>query len=139
MHFQATPETTQFRRSLSQGVVLTDTRRLGALYIQSHLHRLFLFPQWQWIARELPNNQYLVAPPDLNWRNARIRERQLILGDITFPDQAYDFHRFNNDCSFQNYWVQVFDFPHDMWRAPQLNQLARELGGILIDTDPRSL
>ncbi|KAF3341597.1 hypothetical protein FCM35_KLT00235 [Carex littledalei] len=139
VRYYATPATSQFRNSLSQGVVLTDSRNLGAQYIQAHLHRLFPIPRWTWIARELPNNQYLIAPPDLEWRNAVLRERQLLLGDIPFPVQAYEFTRFNNGRSLKNYWVQIYDYPHDLWRKPELSQLARDLGGILIDTDPRSL
>lgn len=139
MRYQATPATNQFRHSLNQGVVLTDTRHLGALYIQSHLNRLFPIPRWTWIARELPDHQFLVAPPDLNWRNAVLREKQLILGDIAFLAQAYEYNRFNRVLRLQSLWIQVFDFPHDLWREPELQQLARELGGILIDTDPRTL
>ncbi|KAF3339528.1 Cellular nucleic acid-binding protein [Carex littledalei] len=139
MRYYATPATSQFRNSLSQGVVLTDSRNLGAQYIQAHLHRLFPIPRWTWIARELPNNQYLIAPPDLEWRNTVLREHQLLLSDIPFPVQAYEFTRFNNRQSLKNYWVQIYDYPHDLWRKPELSQLARDLGGILVDTDPRSL
>lgn len=139
IRFHATPATTQFRRSLNQGVVFTDTRRLGAHYIQAHLHRLFPVPQWTWIARELSDNQFLVAPPDTAWRSTVLRDRHFVLGDIPFPVQSYDFNRFNKGNRLKNYWVQVFDYPHDLWREAELNHLARELGGILIDTDPRSL
>lgn len=124
MRYQATPATTQFRHSLAQGIVLTDNRRLGPLYIQAHLNCLFHIPRWSWIARELPNHQFLVAPPDLNWRAAVLRERQLIFGDIPFPVQAYEYHRFNNGRRFQTYWIQVFDFLHDLWNELELNQLA---------------
>lgn len=139
MRYYATPGTTQFRNSLSQGVVLTDVRGLGAHYIQSHLHRRFPVPRWNWIARELPDKQFLIAPPDLDWRARVLREPNLLLGDIPFPIQAYEFARFNNGRRLHTFWVQIFDYPHDLWRNPELNQLARELGGVLVDSDPRSI
>lgn len=139
MRYFATPATTQFHHSLAQGVVLSDTRHLGAQYIQAHLQRLFPIPRWSWIARELPHHQYLIAPPDLNWRTAVLHEKQLILGDIPFLATPYNFNQFNNGRRLNTYWVQIFHFPHDLWRTPELNQLASELGGILIDSDPRTI
>lgn len=133
-----TPATSQFRHSLSQGLVLTDCRRQGATYIQDQLSHLFPIPRWTWIARELGDDQFLVAPPDLEWRDQVLAARSLNLGGIPFSVKPYDFHQFNGGRRLQAYWIQVYNFPHDLWRDVELRQLARELGGVLLDSDPRS-
>lgn len=63
LRYYATPGTTKLRETLSKGLILHDTNSLGPLYIQDKLHLAFPFPQWTWIARELPENQYFVLPP----------------------------------------------------------------------------
>ncbi|XP_078179603.1 uncharacterized protein LOC144573724 [Carex rostrata] len=133
-----TPATAQFRHSLSQGLVLTDIRRKGATYIQDLLTYLFPVPKWTWIARELGDDQFLVAPPDLEWRDQVLAAKSLNLGGIPFPMKPYDFHHFNGGRRLQEFWIQVYNFPHDLWRDIELRQLARELGGVLLDSDPRS-
>lgn len=88
MRFYATPATTRFRSTLSHGVVVTDVDGKGAQFIQSHLTQRFPIKHWIWVARELPNQQYLVAS--------------------------------------------------DLWRENEIRQLARDLGGVLLDSNPRS-
>lgn len=135
MRYYATPGTIKLRQSLSQGLLLHDTHCLGAQFIQDNLHLSFPFPQWGWIARELPDNHYFILPPDPSWRDEMINARSIKLVDVTFPVTGYNFHRFNQGNSLRTYWVQIFNFPHDLWRDPELRQLARDLGGVYLDSD----
>lgn len=138
MRYYATPATSRFRKSLSQGLVFSDDCHMGAQYIQVHLSSLFPIKHWTWMARELPDHQFLVASPTIAWREERLQERKLVLGDIVFPVRSFDFDAFNRRSRLRAYWVQVHGFPHDLWRDAEIHQLARDLGGVLLDSDPRS-
>jgi hypothetical protein len=53
------------QETLNRSVVITDERRMGALYIQAHLTRVFpISGGFQWIARSIPNNRFLIDPPN---------------------------------------------------------------------------
>lgn len=136
LRYYATPGTTKLRETLAQGLVIHDSSCLGPLFIQEQLHKSFPFPQWTWIARELPNNQYFIMPPDATWREERAREGKIVLGGITFQITRYIFHQYNHSTPLKAYWVQVHNIPHDLWRDTELRQLARDLGGVLLDSDP---
>lgn len=105
MHYYATSGTIAFRSYLSQGVVFHDICHLGRDYIQACLHFLFPFPNWSWIARELPDQHYLVAPSSVEWRDEVIQAGELSFGGIPFFVVPYDFRFFNGGILLKEYWI----------------------------------
>lgn len=56
----------QLSETLLHSIVLKDEQGFGALYIQTHLAKLFPIPNWVWVARSIPGNCFLLEPPDDN-------------------------------------------------------------------------
>lgn len=56
----------QLSETLLHSRVFKDEQGFGALYIQTHLAKLFPIPNWVWVARSIPGNCFLLEPPDDN-------------------------------------------------------------------------
>jgi hypothetical protein len=85
----------KFRATIQNSLVLHDELELGPIYIQTYLHKLFPIPGWSWVARALPRNKYLVKPPNADWRQMIISQGELVLGDVRFIAEPYDFKKFD--------------------------------------------
>lgn len=95
MRYYATPGTIALRNTLSQGVVLRDTKFVGPEYLLSCLRLLFPFSQWNWNLHELPDHHYLVSAPSEEWKDDVIRAGEVSFGGITFTATNYNFCFFN--------------------------------------------
>lgn len=138
MRYYATLGTIALRNSLSQCLVLRDTRCVGPDYLLSCLRLLFPFNNWTWTLKELPDHHYLVVPPSIEWKDDIIRAGEIAFGGIVFTATIYDFRFFNSGTLLKEFWIRVFGYPQDLWRDTEMCQLARDLGGIFLESDTRS-
>jgi Domain of unknown function (DUF4283) len=62
----------------------------------------------------------------------------LILGDIVFPIEPFDLLKYDKGKDLVSVWVQVLGLPYHLWQDYEFHRIADELGGVLLDVDPRS-
>jgi Zinc knuckle len=77
--FYPNPANKKFCATIQNSLILHDKLELGPIYIQTHLHKLFLIPDWSWVARALPRNKYLVEPPNADWRQMILSQGEVVL------------------------------------------------------------
>lgn len=98
------------------GVVVKDCLGLGAVFVQSHLHKKFPFQNWQWLVRSIPEGLFLIDPPTEEWRRFVLQNKVLILGDVEFPVEAYNPLKFDGGREPEKVWVIVKGLPFHMWK-----------------------
>jgi hypothetical protein len=47
------------------------------------------------VTRDLPRNKYLVEPPNADWRQMILSKGELVLCDVRFIAEPYDFKKFD--------------------------------------------
>jgi Domain of unknown function (DUF4283) len=113
---------------------------MGPLYIQAHLSQRFPITGFQWIVRAIRNNQYLLDPPNQQWRTTTLEFRSLILGGIRFPIEAYNKEKHDNAGQPPlPVWVKITGLPYRFFKKYEFERIADDLSGsILLDVDPRN-
>jgi Zinc knuckle len=140
IRFVPNDENKDLQEVLFRSIVIVDERKLGALYIQAHLQQRFPFPGFAWVARAIPNDRYLIDPPNPAWRTTTIELGGLDLGGIRFPVESYN--RMRHDIQGHPpipLWIKIKGLPYRFFKRTEFERLADDLGGgILMEVDPRS-
>jgi hypothetical protein len=63
---------------------------MGVLCIQAHLEKMFPVSGFQWVARAILKDKFLIDPPNPTWRATLLELRTLDLGGLRFPIEAYN-------------------------------------------------
>jgi Domain of unknown function (DUF4283)/Zinc knuckle len=140
LHFTSNDTNKAFQETIAKSVVIFDERQMGALYIQAHLEKRFLIQGFRWVARAIPNDRYLIDPPNLAWRATMIEFGELDLGGYRFTLEPYDLrkHDFIGHSPIP-FWIRVTGLPYRFFKDEEFKRIADDLGGgILLDVDPRS-
>jgi Domain of unknown function (DUF4283) len=119
-------------------LVLHDELELGLIYIQTYLHKLSSIPGWSWVARALPRNKHLVEPPNADWRQMILSQGELVLGDVRFIAEPYDFKKFDGGSDPVILWINITGIPPDLWEKEEFRRIAMELESFFVDVDSRS-
>jgi Domain of unknown function (DUF4283)/Zinc knuckle len=125
---------------LNRSIMIHDERSLGALYIQAHLQQRFNFPGFAWVAKAIPNNRFLVDPPNPIWRATSIEFGTIDLGGIRFPVEGYD--KIKHDIQGHPpipLWIKIKGLPYRFFKTQEFERISNDLGGgVLLEVDPRS-
>jgi Domain of unknown function (DUF4283) len=62
----------------------------------------------------------------------------VILGDVQFIVEPYDFKKFDAGMDPMILWVNITGLPPHVWKEEVFNRIALKLGGYFIEEDPRS-
>jgi Domain of unknown function (DUF4283) len=129
----------KFLETLRYSLVIQDFMNLGLIFIQSHLHKLLPLPVWQWISRSIDNSSYLIESPNNDWCRRALAKSHLILGDIIFSLAHFDPSMFDKGRDLVPVWIQVVGLSYHLWQDFEFRQITDEIGGILLNVDPRSV
>jgi hypothetical protein len=91
LKFYPNPSNKKFRATIQNNLVFHDKLELGPIYIQTYLQKLFPLQGWQWVARALPRNKYLVEPPNEDCHKFVLSKGEVDLGFVQFIVEPYDF------------------------------------------------
>jgi hypothetical protein len=103
LKYYLNPANRKFRNSIRNNIVLHDEQGLCPIFIQTHLHKVFPIQGWCWIARALSSNNFLVEPPNEEWKKIVLSQRELILGGVRFVAELYNFRKFRSSHSLGKY------------------------------------
>ena len=123
--------------SLMRSLIFHDTFEFGASYIESQLDRIFPEYAETWGLRALPGNLFVIDPPDKDWRDMVLAKGEIWLGDVCFPLEPYDPYRHDGGMDPIPVWVTIAGLPPRLWSVYEFKRVTDELGGIIIDVDPR--
>jgi hypothetical protein len=135
--FYSTPANRKFRQTIQNSIVLHDELSLGSIYIQTHLNKLFNIPGWSWVARALPNKKYLIKPPNKKWKDLVLSQGEIVLRDVRFVAELYNFRKFDGDSDLVIIWVNIIGMSPDLWKEEEFRHIVTELEGFYVDVDPR--
>jgi Domain of unknown function (DUF4283) len=90
------------------------------------------------VARALPKQKYLIEPPNEDWRHSILEKGEVILGDVQFVVEPYNFKKFDGGMDPVILWVNITELPPHLWKEKVFNRIALELGGYFLEADPRS-
>jgi Domain of unknown function (DUF4283) len=138
LKFYSNPNNKKFRATIQNSLIFHDKLELGSIYIQTYLQKLFPLQGWQWVARALPRNKYLIEPSNAEWRKYVLSKGEIDLGSVQFIVEPYDFQKFDEGSDLVFLWINITGLPSDLWKDEEFNHIALELGGFLVDVDPRS-
>jgi Domain of unknown function (DUF4283) len=124
---------------LNRSIIVHDEHNLEALYIEAHLQQRFNFLGFAWVARAIPNNHFLIDPPNPIWRATTIEFGDIDLGGIRFPVEAYD--KIKHDIQGHPpipLWIKIKGLPYRFFKKYEFERLADDLrGGVLIEVNLR--
>ncbi|XP_078164499.1 uncharacterized protein LOC144559356 [Carex rostrata] len=123
---------------IKKGVVIKADLNSGAMHLQSHLTNQYPVLNSTWMPRALSNNLYLVDPPHAKWRADVLSQGQVILGDVSYPVAPFDPPSHDGGYDPIQIWLNIRGFPLMLWFYMEIRRLAEELGGFLVEVDPRS-
>jgi hypothetical protein len=135
--FYSTPANRKFRQTIQNSIVLHDELSLGSIYIQTHLNKLFNIPGWSWVARALPNKKYLIKPPNKKWKDLVLSQGEIVLRDVRFVAELYNFRKFDGDSDLVIIWVNIIGMSPDLWKEEEFRHIVTELEGFYVDVDPQ--
>jgi Domain of unknown function (DUF4283)/Zinc knuckle len=140
LELKSTDTNKAFQETISRSNVVFDEKRVGALYIQAHLEKRFPIPNFRWIARSIPNDRYLIDPPNTVWRATTIEFGDLDLGGIRFKVEAYNTRKHDHQGHPPTpFWIKICGLPYRLFKPEEFQKIAHDLGGgTLLDVDPRS-
>jgi Domain of unknown function (DUF4283)/Zinc knuckle len=103
-------------------------------------NKAFPIPNFRWIARSIPNDRYLIDPPNPIWRATTIEFGDLDLGGIRFKVEAYNTRKHDHQGHPPiPFWIKIRGLPHRLFKPEEFQKIAQDLGGgTLLDVDPRS-
>lgn len=133
MKFYPSKSNKEFDEVIKKGVVIKDDLNSGAM-----LTNQYPVLDSTWMPRALSNNLYIVDPPDSKWRADVLSQGQVILGDVSFPVAPFDPPSHDGGYDPIQIWLNIRGFPLMLWLHVEFRRLAEELGGFLVEVDPRS-
>jgi Zinc knuckle len=95
LKFYPNPNNKKFRATIQNSLIFHDKLELGTIYIQTYLQKLFPLQGWQWVARALPRNKYLIEPSNVEWCKFVLSKGEIDLGSVQFIVEPYDFQKFD--------------------------------------------
>ncbi|XP_078169883.1 ta11-like non-LTR retrotransposon isoform X1 [Carex rostrata] len=128
----------EMEETLLRCLVLKDKQNFGASYLESHLTKLFPVPNWDWIARRLTDDTYLIEPPDAEWRSLAISKGKIWLGDECFPIDPYEPRRHDGCIRLEPVWVKIRGLPPHLWKDFDVERLVDGFRGYVMEVDPMS-
>jgi hypothetical protein len=92
------------------------------------------------VARAIPQDRFLIDPPNPLWRATTIEFGELDLGGVRFQVEAYNKHKHDHRGHPPiPFWIRIEGMPYRLFKPDEQKRLANDLGGgILLDVDPRS-
>jgi Domain of unknown function (DUF4283)/Zinc knuckle len=128
----------KFRATIQNSLVLHDELELGPIYIQTYLQKLFPILSWFLVSCALSRNKYLVKSPNTEWKQIILSKGELVLGDVRFIAESYDFKKFDGGSDPVILWINIIGLPPDLWKEEEFRHISMELGGFFVDVNPRS-
>jgi hypothetical protein len=126
--------------TLSRSIVISDVRQMGTLYIQTHIKKKYPIIGFQWVARAITKNRFLMDPSNPTWRLTVLELRVLDLGGIKFPVEACNVkkHGFHG-CKPVPVWIIITGLSYRFFKHSVFLRIAEDLSrGVLLAVDPRS-
>jgi hypothetical protein len=59
------------------------------------------------VAKALPRQKYLIEPPNEDWRSSILAKGEVILGDVQFFVEPYDFKKYDGGMDPVILWVNI--------------------------------
>jgi hypothetical protein len=122
LQFYSNLENESFINTPNRSLIISDDRKMGALYIQAHLEKKFSLFDFQWVARAILKNKFLIDPPNPTWRATRLELRTLDLGGLRFPIEAYNEskHDFPGNPPSPT-WIIIRGLPYQFFKQEEFN------------------
>ena len=131
-------ENQKLQDTLLNCLIFYDSYGLGASYVKSQLARIFRDITKPWVVKSMPGRKLLVEPPDLDWRQKVKAKGEIWLGDVSFLIETYDPYRHDGGFDPIPVWLLIDGIPPRLRTDYEFKRIAEELGGIVIDVDPRA-